>query len=326
MQKAFVTGGTGFIGLNLVKLLTEKGWEVSALHRSSSDLTYLKRFPVELKEGSITDKRTLMQILPEDTDVVFHLAGDTNMWSKKNQRQRNVNVFGTQNMVDASIRKGVKTFIHTSSVAAWGHISGDITEETPQHGDKSWINYDRTKWASEREALKAIKAGIKVVIMNPAMVTGPYDTNNWGSLFTALHDGSLPGIPDGEVNLNHVREVVKAHEAAVNYGNNGERYILGGYKTTFEDFIKTIAQTAGIKNIPRILPSYLFKIMGRLSSWKGYITGESPDITPELAGIMTQKDVRFICEKAKSQLNYKIISIEESVQDCYSWLKAEQHL
>jgi dihydroflavonol-4-reductase len=58
-QTAFVTGGTGFIGINLIELLVNEGWEVTALHRSTSNLTYLKRFPIKLAEGSITDPESL---------------------------------------------------------------------------------------------------------------------------------------------------------------------------------------------------------------------------------------------------------------------------
>ena len=86
-QTAFVTGGTGFIGINLVELLVNEGWDVTALHRSTSDLTYLKRFPIRLAEGSITDRESLGKAIPQGTDVVFHVAGDTNMWSRRNAQQ-----------------------------------------------------------------------------------------------------------------------------------------------------------------------------------------------------------------------------------------------
>jgi len=86
-QSAFVTGGTGFIGINLIERLVNQGWNVTALHRATSDLTYLKRFPIELAEGTITDKDSLERSIPERTDVVFHVAGDTNFSSEKAIRE-----------------------------------------------------------------------------------------------------------------------------------------------------------------------------------------------------------------------------------------------
>jgi nucleoside-diphosphate-sugar epimerase len=148
-KTAFVTGGTGFIGINLIQLLVSEGWDVTALHRPTSNITYLKSLPIKLAEGSITDRQSLHAAIPEGTDVVFHVAGDTNFWSKQNARQNAINIDGTRNMIDAAASKGVETFIHTSSTSAWGRVKGVVTEDTPQAGKDSWINYERSKHLGE---------------------------------------------------------------------------------------------------------------------------------------------------------------------------------
>ena len=99
-KTAFVTGGTGFLGINLIRTLCEDNWSVTALHRPTSNLKYIKDLPIQLVEASITDKASLEKAIPENTEVVFHLAGDTNMWSKNNARQTTINVDGTKNMID----------------------------------------------------------------------------------------------------------------------------------------------------------------------------------------------------------------------------------
>ena len=76
-RTAFVTGGTGFVGLNLVQRLMAEGWDTTALHRASSDLTFLNRFSPKLAEGSITDRDSLMAAIPSGTDTLFHVAGAT---------------------------------------------------------------------------------------------------------------------------------------------------------------------------------------------------------------------------------------------------------
>ncbi len=324
-KNAFVTGGTGFIGIKLIKQLVSREWNVTALHRPTSDLSYLKRLPVDLAEGSITNLSSLQEAIPANTDVVFHLAGDTNMWSKRNDRQTEINVAGTENMVQATVDKSVQTFIHTSSVSAWGKTDGTISEETPQRGNTSWVNYERTKWLSERKALKARNHGIKVVIMNPAMVVGPHDDSNWGRLFFALRDNNLPGVTRGNMSVAHVEEVAKAHILAVEHGVDGERYILGGEHCEFVEFISIIREVSGFSADPKIVPTPLLKLIAYLQAGVAYFTGNEPDLTPELAKLMT-RNVKYSSDKAKQALNYHIPPIEKSIKDCYNWLKETERL
>lgn len=325
-KTAFVTGGTGFIGLNLIEQLIQGGWKVTALHRPTSNLKYLQRFPVELAEGSITDKASLERALPTGTEVIFHLAGSTNQWSKRNAEQTAINVDGTRNMVEIALSKGVPTFIHTSSVSAWGRVSGPITEATPQQGATSWINYERTKWAGEKEALKGVAHGMKVVVFNPAGVAGPYDTTTWGRMFFLLRDNKMPGTPPGGLNFAHVQEVVKAHIAAVDLGRSGENYILAGENCTFAELFSEIAQLLGLLKIPPVIPAPLLKTMARISTFMANFTGKAPNLTPEMAHLTTAKRTGPSSEKAIAELGYRIRPWQEAFRDCYEWLKKEGKL
>src|ERR1700731_4787644 len=107
-RAAFVTGGTGFVGLNLVRQLMAEGWDVTALHRPASDLNFLNRFRPRLAVGAITDEASLIASIPDRTDTVFHVAGNTNMWRRRNAEQAQDNVEGTRNIVEAAIAKGVR--------------------------------------------------------------------------------------------------------------------------------------------------------------------------------------------------------------------------
>src|SRR5437660_386092 len=116
-RAAFVTGGTGFVGLNLVRQLMTEGWDVTALHRPSSDLTFLKRFRPRLAAGAITALDSLHAAIPDKTDTVFHVAGNTNMWHRRNAEQTLDNVEGTRNVVEAAIAKRVRRLVITSSIS-----------------------------------------------------------------------------------------------------------------------------------------------------------------------------------------------------------------
>ncbi|MEM9935335.1 MAG: NAD-dependent epimerase/dehydratase family protein, partial [Bacteroidota bacterium] len=281
-RTAFVTGGTGFLGINLVEALTQQGWDITALHRSSSDLTYLKRFPVSLVEGSLWDKESLINAIPQGTQVIFHLAGDTNMWRKKNEQQYRTNVLGTRYLVEAAAANGAHCFIHTSSVSAWGNTKGITTEETEPIAQTSFINYEKTKLQGEEEALNGRGMGMKVVIVNPASIVGPYDNNNWGKIFLALKNKEVPFVAPGENNFVHVSEVVKGHIAAVDKGKDGEKYILSGINSNLSEYFKEAAQLMGIP-LPPVAPKFMFRILGQLMPLTAAISGKEPLITPELA-------------------------------------------
>ena len=87
MGRAFVTGGTGFVGRHLIEHLLEENWQVVALHRRTSRIEPLHMPGVTLIEGSITDSEAVLRAMPEAPDAVFHLAASTNMWSPRNRQQ-----------------------------------------------------------------------------------------------------------------------------------------------------------------------------------------------------------------------------------------------
>ena len=100
-RTALVTGATGFLGLNLVRELTDAGWDVIALHRRGSDLKYLRRFPVRLAEATLEDPASLERAMPEGLDAAFHAAADLSSWHGHRDRQTRANVDGTRHMVEA---------------------------------------------------------------------------------------------------------------------------------------------------------------------------------------------------------------------------------
>src|SRR5947207_7720326 len=162
MKSAFVTGATGFVGLNLVEELVRQGWQVTALHRANSDLAELGRFPVTLMPGDITDPGSLRAAMAEDMDVVFHVAGNTNLWSRRNAQQTAENVEGTRNVVETALARGAKKLVLTSSIAAYGEQTGELTEARKSRAKRSWINYQRTKWLAETATFPAAGRGCSI--------------------------------------------------------------------------------------------------------------------------------------------------------------------
>ncbi|MFN0162707.1 MAG: NAD-dependent epimerase/dehydratase family protein [Burkholderiales bacterium] len=324
-RSAFVTGATGFVGLNLVQALMAQGWNVTALHRATSDLAFLKRFQPRLAVGEITDVASLVTALPADCDTVFHVAGNTNLWRAKNAAQTRDNVDGTRSVVEACLAKGVRRLIVTSSISAYGPVSGAITEETPSLAETSWINYQKTKWQAQEIARAATARGLQVVIMQPGAILGPYDVGTWSRLFVMVRDGSLPGVPPAGRTFAHVREVVAAHIAAADRGENGGQYILGGENARMLTLVREIATLLGKPLPTREAPAMVVRTVAAIKDLVSRVTGREPSITPEMAAGFGSI-VTATAAKAQRDLGFKVVPLAQMVRDCHDWMVAERRL
>lgn len=324
-RTAFVTGATGFLGLNLVEVLLAQGWRVIALHRAGSDLAYLRRLPAERVVGDVTDAASVRRALPREVDAVFHVAGDTGLWAGNNAAQDRVNVNGTRNVVGAALEKRARRFVHTSSISAYGLQRGRIDESAPQLGRDSPVNYQRSKYFAEEAVRAGLARGLDAVILNPAGILGRYDTRNYARLVTLIAQGRLPGVPPGSLSFCHAREVAHAHLAAAVRGRTGENYLLGGTDASFLELVREIGAALS-KPVPRrATPAWLLRALAALGALQSRMTGRPPTLTPEAARMVT-REVSCNCSKAMRELGFRSVPLREMVSDCVGWLAAEGRL
>lgn len=322
MPVAFVTGGTGFLGINLIEQLLDQNWQVVALHRPTSNLKYLRQFDIELVQGSITDPDSLALVFPEKVDAVFHAAANTSLWSRRNDIQTRDNVEGTRNMVAIALKRKAGRFIHTSSIAFYGHHQHRINEETSSNAIDSPLNYARTKYLAELEVRQGINQGLDAVMINPVNIIGPYDDHNWAQLFLLINRQKLPGVGPATQTFCHVRDVARAHIAAFHKGKKGENYILGGVEVDYLNFAREIGGILERPTPKRTTPIWILKLVGRLSQWMSYITRKEPDITPEKVYLVTH-DMRCDSQKAERELDYKSTPLKTMLDDCCKWMRSE---
>lgn len=320
MPTAFVTGATGFLGLNVVEQLVARDWQVTALHRPTANITYLQKFPVNLVTGAIDDANSLKDAIPEGVDAVFHVAGDTSLWSGGDAQQNRTNIDGTRNMVDASLAADAKRFIHTSSIAAYGLIAEPYDETTAQRGGEAWINYFRSKFHGEQEVRKGIDRGLDAVILNPPHIVGRYDTSNWARMIVMVDRQKLPGVPPGGGSFTHGEAVAKAHLAAFERGRIGENYLLAGVDSNYLEFIKIVGELLGRKVPKRAAPGFLLKTIGRINAVVAAVSGKEPDITPEGAALVCEHPY-IASTKAKDELGFEAVGLRTMVEDSFNWLK-----
>jgi dihydroflavonol-4-reductase len=323
-RTVFVTGATGFLGLNLIEALIGAGWQVAALHRATSHLTYLKRFPAELVEGSIEDRVSLERAVPAAVDVIFHVAGDVTFWSRHRDRQTRTNVEGTRNVVAVARQRGAK-LIHTSTTSVYGFQAGSFDETAAHLGKGSWFHYMHTKALAEEEVRAGIARGLQAVCLNPANIIGRYDRQNWARLILLASRGKLPSIPPGRGSFCHAAEVARAHIAAADRGRSGENYILAGCDASFADVIRTIGEIVGRKVPARVARTRFLRRAARVLSWLSLLTRREPLITPESAAFLCA-DLTCRSDKAERELGYRPQSLRTMLEDCHRWLIAERIL
>ena len=221
-KTAFVTGASGFIGVNLVKQLGEAGWSVIAMHRETSDLTYLRQFPATRVVGDIGDREFLEGAIPEGVDAVFHVAGNVSFDSAGDEAQTHANVLGTRAVVEVAKARNVGRFIHTSTGAVFGlHDGVPIDETAPSNADEIGVNYCSTKKAAEDIVLAAAAGGLDAVCVNPGSVVGPYDRVIWGPFVQAIASGAMRTVGTGGGAFCHIDETAKAHISAYERGRRG---------------------------------------------------------------------------------------------------------
>lgn len=328
MAFAFVTGATGFLGRNLVFELSRRGWLTHAFVRNpkSRAAKWLEDLQgVTLVTGDLTVTHSLVKAIPKNVDVVFHCGADTSTWSGHRQRQNDVNIDGTRNVIYATYEAKAQVLVHVSTASVYG-----IQKSLPYHetahkmGFRSISNYVRSKLAAEHAVFRAVERGLEAVVVNPGHIMGRFDTSNWASLIRMTDNNTLPGIPPGSGCFAHANAVVRAMVRAAEVGKSGQNYLLGGPYASFEDVISLIARELGKAPPSKVIPGWVLSALGRWNSAKASLTRSEPKgLTPEAAWFVSHDD-HFLSDKAVKDLDYDPPSLEIVIRDAVAWQASEK--
>lgn len=321
-MKAFITGGTGFVGTHIIQELDKDGWEIIALHRKNSDLTELMKCQkVQFVLGDITDIQSLRKAIPEKVDAVFHTAGSVaNLPHAQENTRYDINLEGTKNVVQVCLEKNIGKMIYTSTVVTYDfHQKGKINETFPKN---YWCKdqYVNSKRLAEDEVEKAQAQGLNVVYIHPSAIFGAYDKQTWSKMFLEIERGlPLPFAPPGGGSVCHARKVARAHVDAYTKGKNGEHYILGGPDVTWIEVAKAIAKILGRKAPIAALPNLIFRAYGTMEFLISTQIGREPTLTPHIIDLLSEY-IYSDSSKAIRELDYKPSSLDEMLCDCYEWM------
>lgn len=320
MTTAFVTGGTGFVGANLVRLLLERGYRVRALVRSQSTLENLQGLDVEIVTADLTAPHLEQHL--QGCQVLFHVAAHYSLWRRDREALYLNNVQGTRNLLAAARAAGIERTVYTSSVAAIGvPASGGMADETYQSPVTSLIgDYKKSKYFAEQEAHQAVQQGQDIVIVNPSTPIGPWDLKPTptGDLILRFLRRQMPAYLDTGLNLIHVQDVAAGHLLALEKGVTGERYILGNQNLTMKQILERLSALTGLPAPQHTVPVWLPMSVAWIEEYVLAPLGKPPTVPVDGVRMATQK-MFYNPTKAVTQLGLPQTPVEIALQDAVNW-------
>lgn len=316
-MKAFVTGGTGFIGSHLIEfLLKQKETEIFALVRNINKQKWLNGLPLHFLQGDLFS----IPPLPRDLDVVFHLAGLTK--SSKSVDYYTVNQKGTtslfESLTDQKIRPKI---IYLSSLAAAGPSVGRIAVREDDSPHPLTV-YGKSKLAGEEEALK-FKGQFPLVILRAAAIYGPRDTD-FLQYFKFIKKGILGSYTSKPkwVSLCYVKDLVQAlHLSALRNLESGEIFNIAD-KTPYswEELGRAAGRSLRKKLKKVIIPVPLFYLGALFSEIAGKVSKKPNIFNRDKYRDMRQEGWMADVQKAKEKLSFETqYSLEEAIQETIDW-------
>ena len=327
-MRVFMTGATGFVGLNIVRALLGAGHDVTSYQRPGARRQYLDRLPVRVVTGQLSDHAALCAAL-DGADAIIHTAGNTSCNWRDIEALEEANVDNTRAVLDAATVCGVRRLVYTSSTATIGSydpVPAPADESVELRGFRARSPYARTKHRAE-SILLGRHAGPQCVVLNLAEVVGPYDhTLQWGRIVLAVAAGQLPFVPPGSGTFCPAADVAIAHVAALSSGRSGERYILGGHNVTFAAFIDLVAEVIGRPARPRrTWPYALLRLQAHMQEALHPWLTRPPAVDAYRMRVFGGHH-QFDDGRARRDLGYQPRPLRAAIEECLQWYREHDFL
>jgi dihydroflavonol-4-reductase len=318
MSPVLVTGATGFVGGGIARRLLTDGREVRALTRRPDAATALQALGVEVVAGDVLEPETV-EAAARGCDVVYHAAGVNGFCMRDPGPMRAANVTGTENVIGACARAGVRRVVYTSSAAVIGEAAGVVaTEDTPHRG---WFlsEYERSKHDAEAAAVReAERHGIELVCVNPASVQGPGRTGGTARLILDYANGKLRTLVRSRFSLVDADDCSEGHLLAEARGTPGRRYLLAGVCVTTEEAVATLARITGIERRALTLPRPVALTAGDVAATVARVRGRRPRLCREMVATLLHGHA-YDGSRATRELGLEYRSFDDMVRRTLAW-------
>ncbi len=323
-DRVVVTGAAGFIGSAVVRALLARKAEVAALVEPNGDVGNLRGLPVEQITVDVRDADAVTKSC-DGARFIFHLAAMYRFWAPRPKDFYDVNVGGVLNVLEAARLGGCDRVIYTSTVGVLGldgAALGEAADETC-YADVAHLFglYKRSKYVAEHEVLRAAAQGAPVSLVLPTFPIGPGDARPTptGKLVLDFLNGKIPAFVDTTLNVVHVDDLAAGHLLALERGDIGRSYIVGGENMGMGRFLAGLATATGLP-APKIkAPRSLALGVGVVSQVvEGRILKREPFAALEAARMSTT-NMMFSDARARRELGYSSRPTTEALSDAARW-------
>jgi nucleoside-diphosphate-sugar epimerase len=300
MKRAFVTGGSGFVGGRTIRELRARGLEVAALARSDRAAAAVEALGAAAVRGDLDDRRA-MEVGMASAQVVIHAAAYVDDHGPLADFLR-VTVTGTENTLAAARGAGVPRFVHVSTEAVLADGKPIVqADETRPRTTRPAGPYPLSKGLAEERVLDANRDGLATVIVRPRFIWGAGDTNLLPKIAEAVKRGRFAWIGGGHhlTSTCHVDNVVEGILLAIERGTPGEIYFLtDGEPVEFRAFMTEVLQAYGVEPGSRTLPLWVARTLAAATGWM-----KRPPVTRTAVALIGQ-EVTVVDAKARRELGY----------------------
>lgn len=322
-KKILITGGTGFLGTQIVKQFLDAG-EKNLRVMASSVPEWMRDAGVKAVEGPVTNSHDVAKAV-KNVSVIFHLAGKVSRDNKDAAAMNKIHVAGTRILCEATKEAGVKTMILASSsgTIAVSEDASVFDETYPQPVDiiSRWAYY-ASKYYQERTAMDNFDGdGRKLVILNPTLLLGAGD-ERLSSIKVVLDflSRKIPYTPGGGLSFVDVRDTATAFINAVEKGRHQEKYLLGAANLTFADFFGRLERLSGIQApMIRVPKGLAVAGAGIIDSMFKNWNKASPIQPKEVE--QAEHFWYFDSSKAEEALGFRPRDPQETLQDTISYIR-----
>ena len=324
--KYFVTGATGFLGRAVVRQLLTKTSEIYALIMKDDPLAADLPIGIHIRMGNVCDHSSLDSFLDgaDGKSCVIHCAGIVSVASRPGERLCQVNVGGTENIVNACISHGVGKLVYVSSVHALAEKPKgvEIDAETDAFDPNRLVgDYAKSKAIATHAVLDAAKTSLDASVVLPSGIIGPGDTAG-GSITELLRSflaGKLPIAVRGGYDFVDVRDVAAGIVSCAEKGVRGKCYILSGHYATIRDILETVGRSTGINKAVSYLPVSLAKLIAPFYELDSIRRKKKLFFTPYAVHVL-QSNAKFSKKASENDLGYAPRSLKETLIDTVKWL------